>query len=241
MIEELKKLGLTDGEAKVYDSLVNLKSSTVGPIIKHSRVAYSNVYDILERLMQKGLVSYILKGKTKHYQITSEHMFLEYLKQKMEELEEQQKIFENIRPLLKQTKEESKQESEIFIGLKGITTAYEIMLSTAKKGEEFLYFNIPRDEKVSKYYAQINWKFRNAGVILKGIADSRLRNDPYLIINKVNKSRFVDFPLPAVVDIFQDKILLVDWTRPVGILITSKEITEDFTKYFQALWKIAKE
>ena len=61
----LKDAGLTDGEAKVYLALLELGSSTTGPIIHKSKIAKSIVYQILEKLMQKGLVSYVTKEKTK--------------------------------------------------------------------------------------------------------------------------------------------------------------------------------
>ena len=60
---DLLKIGLTEGEAKVYIALTELGSSTVGPIVKKAKVAYSNVYDILNRLIEKGIVSFITKNK----------------------------------------------------------------------------------------------------------------------------------------------------------------------------------
>jgi sugar-specific transcriptional regulator TrmB len=240
MIDKLKRLGLTDGEAKAYLALMSLKTSTVGPIVKNSGIAYSNIYDILDRLINKGLVSYTIKGKTKYFQITSEHMFSEYIEKKQKNIEEQKKIFSEISPVIKQIKTDHRQESEIFIGFKGITTAYEIMLSTAHKNEEFLYFNALRDDAVYEYFTKINSRFRQSGVILKGIGNESLRNNKYIKSDKYNQNRFVDFPLPGMMDIFQDKILLIDWHKPTGILITSQEIADGLREYFRMIWKISK-
>ena len=52
----LKEAGLTEGEIKVYLGLLELGLSTTGPIIEKSRIARSIIYQILEKLMQKGLV-----------------------------------------------------------------------------------------------------------------------------------------------------------------------------------------
>ena len=57
---------LTEGEAKVYEALLFLGSSTVGPIVTRSKVSYSNIYEVCDRLTAKGLVSHIVKEKTKH-------------------------------------------------------------------------------------------------------------------------------------------------------------------------------
>lgn len=59
MLSELIQLGLTSGEARIYLSLLKLGSSKVGSIVKDSRVSYSKVCDVLERLITKGLVSYV--------------------------------------------------------------------------------------------------------------------------------------------------------------------------------------
>ena len=49
----LKDAGLTDGEAKVYISLLELGSSSTGPIMEKSRIARSIIYHILEKLNAK--------------------------------------------------------------------------------------------------------------------------------------------------------------------------------------------
>jgi hypothetical protein len=50
ILQELIQLGLTDGEARIYASLLKLGSSKVGAIVRDSHVSYSKIYDVLERL-----------------------------------------------------------------------------------------------------------------------------------------------------------------------------------------------
>ncbi|RMD45562.1 TrmB family transcriptional regulator, partial [Candidatus Pacearchaeota archaeon] len=52
----LKEIGLTNGETKVYLSLIKIGESTVGPIAKKSGVSLSKIYEILNNLIKKGLV-----------------------------------------------------------------------------------------------------------------------------------------------------------------------------------------
>ena len=59
--ETLVSIGLTKGEADVYLTLLKLGNTTSGKIIKESKVSRSKVYDVLERLKQKGLVTEIIK------------------------------------------------------------------------------------------------------------------------------------------------------------------------------------
>ena len=49
----------------------------------------------------------------------------------------------------------------------------------------------------------------------------------------------VNFPLPGTIDIFTDRLLIIDWKTIIGILITSSEIADIFVNYFDSIWRIA--
>src|SRR3989344_5620749 len=53
-IHAMQEAGLTEGEAKVYLALMELGSSTTGPIIEKAHVAKSIIYQLLDKLIQKG-------------------------------------------------------------------------------------------------------------------------------------------------------------------------------------------
>ena len=68
-LEELEQIGLTKGEIKVYVALLELGESTKTPIARKSEVSPGKVYDVLERLLRKGLVSTIkMFGEMSEYQ-----------------------------------------------------------------------------------------------------------------------------------------------------------------------------
>jgi sugar-specific transcriptional regulator TrmB len=100
MIQGLSQLGLTNGEARVYLSLLKIGSSKVGPIVRDSHVSYSKVYDILERLSLKGLVSYVTIGKIKHFNAVEPYRLQDYIQRKEEQLSTQKKIVDQIVPSL---------------------------------------------------------------------------------------------------------------------------------------------
>ena len=66
--ELLKEIGLTDSEIKVYVALLEIGSSSKGPIVDKSGVASSKIYELLEKLMQKGLVSQVIKSNVKYFE-----------------------------------------------------------------------------------------------------------------------------------------------------------------------------
>src|SRR4030042_3282975 len=114
-MEILQELGLTQRESKVYLALLELGSTTTGPIIKRSEVPNSKIYEILESLQNKGLVSWITKGKTKYFQATSPKHLLSLLKDKERRLEDVLPELE-----MKQKLSQSQKSVELFEGVKAI-------------------------------------------------------------------------------------------------------------------------
>ena len=65
-----EKIGLTKGEIKVYTALLSLGETTISPIVTHGKVTKSKVYDILEKLIEKGFVREIDDEKGKAITLT---------------------------------------------------------------------------------------------------------------------------------------------------------------------------
>jgi sugar-specific transcriptional regulator TrmB len=246
MKDELKKLGLTEGEASVYLALLKLNSSTVGAIVKDSGVSYSKIYEVLGRLIEKGLVSFILKEKTKYFQSVKPNRLLEFVNLKEDEIKKNKEMLQKIIPTLEAMRgDKNNQTAEIFIGLKGLRTAYELLLKDYSKNIPLSYFYV-HDEKYAEvandfYEKEFNY-FKEIGLKLRGIGTDDLKKSKLFVKPpKFVNLKFVNFPLPTTIDIYQDKILLVSWRdKPFAYLITSKEISENFMSYFERVWKIAK-
>ena len=57
----LTEIGLSDSEKKVYLALLELGDSTRSDIVNRAKVTGSKVYELLEKLQDKGFVSIYLK------------------------------------------------------------------------------------------------------------------------------------------------------------------------------------
>ena len=63
-LEYLKELDLSDGQVRVYGAVLELGISTINKIQEKTGIERRNIYDILNKLIEKGLVTYITeKGK----------------------------------------------------------------------------------------------------------------------------------------------------------------------------------
>ncbi|MBW2990770.1 hypothetical protein KY348_03630 [Candidatus Woesearchaeota archaeon] len=246
MKEELIKLGLTEGEAKVYLALLRLGSSTVGPIIKKAKVANSKVYSILQRLIEKGLASYVLKEKTKYFNAVPPTRLSDYLDKQEQELQQNRTILKALIPGLRKAGiPDVEQEAEIFEGFKGVKTAYERLLENNTRKDQLLFFYIYDKEHFklqNLFYKQAFHYYKKLGIKLRGVGTREYqKSKDFEKPPSFMDLRFVDFPLPSMVDIYQDKVLITSWTeKPLAYLIHSKEISKNFKKYFETVWKSAK-
>ena len=111
----LEELGLSNAEAKIYLALLGLGSSKTGDIIDRTKLQSSTVYHVLGSLVEKGLVSYVLKGKIKFYQAEDPNSFLLFLEEKKRKLNE---ILPELRR--KERLSKQKQTAKVYEGLKGV-------------------------------------------------------------------------------------------------------------------------
>src|SRR3989338_369599 len=99
MIESsLEKIGLTRGEVKVYLTLLKTGQTTTGKIIDESQLSSGKIYEILDRLIRKGLASFVIKDKTKYFEAASPKMILQHIKDKEEELKRNEQKIESLLP-----------------------------------------------------------------------------------------------------------------------------------------------
>ena len=244
ILDNLITMGLTFGEARVFLALLKLGSARVGQIVKHSHVSYSKVYHVLDRLSSKGLVSHIILGNVKHFNAVEPYRLEEYIKRKEQEVREQSDIANKVIPELVKVAKRNRQNTmaEIFMEDKGIRTAYEILLRDATSKDMLFYF-YPFEGYhpiASPFYSRLYLFQKHKRVQQRGIATFDFkRSKHYAEISKDVKMKFVDFPLPATMDIFKDRLLIISWENVTGILITSKEIAEHFRNYFDSIWKLA--
>jgi predicted transcriptional regulator len=244
MLDDLIRLGLTSGEARVFLTLLKLGSAKVGQIVKESQVSYSKVYNVLDRLSSKGLVSQILLGNVKYFNAVEPYRLEEYIKRKEQEVHEQLETTNKVIPELAKVANRNRQNStaEIFVGDKGIRTAYEILLRDATS-KDVLYYFYPFEGYhpiASPFYSRLYLFQKHKKVQQRGIATFDFkRSKHYAEISKGVKMKFVDFPLPATMDIFKDILLIISWESMIGILISSREIAGHFRNYFDSIWKLA--
>src|SRR3989344_1727534 len=132
-------IGLTEGETKVFRSLLEIGTTTTGALVKKADISASKVYLILDRLAKKGLVGHVIKGGVKYFQASEPKRILDYVTEREEELAEKKQKIEMLLPelMLKQKLGTEKRKAEIYEGKKGVTNLFRNILDELKRGEEY--------------------------------------------------------------------------------------------------------
>ena len=104
---ELKELGLTDNEIKVY--LILLENGILNPshIAQKTGLHRSYVYDTLERLIDRGIINTVSVNNKKHYQPVDPKALRQSFELKLMKIDE---ILPQLSGLFKSTQEETKVE-----------------------------------------------------------------------------------------------------------------------------------
>jgi HTH-type transcriptional regulator, sugar sensing transcriptional regulator len=248
-MEVLKKAGLTDGESKVYLALIKLGESTIGSILEESQVTKSIIYRILERLIEKGLVSYVIKGEFKHYQAAPPNQLLDYIDSQKGKLDETRKDLVKALPeLLLRRSSQKLNQATIYEGFKGIMTVYEKRFEKLKEGDEYLNLGLPaiQPEHYHAFWEKDHVIRAKKKIRAKLLYDVDVSDD--VLINR-NGYKYCDarrMPLdiqtPAWILIYNDTVVIAipQGIQPLAIEIVNKEVADSFRKYFNWFWENSK-
>jgi len=234
MHKELQAIGMDNKEIEIYLALTKDSASNIAMLLKSTTIERRTIYDVLERLMQKGLASYYEENGKKYYIATKPEIILEDLHQKQEDLKKIIPQLQNLPNIPTNTK------VEVFKGLKGLRT---IFLDIINSGEiHYSFGNITpfnRDERyvpiVKRFLSALEQKnIKEKIIYAKGDPIKKIKNGEY---------RSVDLKLipPTPTVIYGDVTVQYIFTEPITIIkITSKDITSTNKKYFETFWNMAK-
>ncbi len=240
MQEELQKLGLTENETKVYLALLETGSTNAGKVIKRTKLHRNIVYDNLDRLMEKGLATFVLIRGIKHFEATSPNELKEFIEKQKYEILKKEKLVNQILPQIAKIKTvEKPQEASIFKGKKALKNILEQV--TFSKTEILMFLTVwgLRKTMGNHYFEQWHLKLRENKISGRAVLSIKAKiNDklPY-------KLRYLsdEFIQPSSICIYEDKVVNIIWgEEPIAVLIISEKNAESYRQYFEVLWKIAK-
>ena len=228
MLEKLQKIGFTEKESQVYLELVRKGRLSANDIAKNLGIHRTVSYNVLQQLVEKGYVSYVIENKRRIFSISSPESILSGLKEKEEVAKGLIKEINSFKIIAN-----PKNKVEVFEGIDGMRILHEEI----RKAEDLRVINATGlvFEKL-KYSAPHIINDMPFGQKL--IAVPSMKKTP---LSKVKKFKIKYLPKKAenyaTTFIFQGKVIIqIIKDKPFLIKIENKEVFDGYKKDFDVLW-----
>ncbi len=242
-LEILQQIGLSKNEIKVYFTLLELEQSTATPIVKQSKIPNSKIYPTLEKLISKGLASFVIKNNVKYFQASDPRNLIELLQDRETEIAHQKKELEKFIPQieLKRKMFDYKQEAIVYEELGGVKTALNDILNTLKKGEEYLVFTLGDElgtDKLKMFFLKYHQKRMEKKIKVRLIVNEKIKK----IFNKNHiysgmKVKYSKLKLPTGIFIYGNKVMTLVWgEKPTAFVIASTKNSDRYKEFFEEMW-----
>jgi sugar-specific transcriptional regulator TrmB len=239
----LEEIGLAPSEIVVYSALLKTGSAKVGVLIKEVSLHRSRVYEAINRLIEKGLVSHVIKNNVKFFQASDPERLLSYVEEQKEKLNQKEADIRKILPELKKKASlMPNAEAHVLYGKEGFKTMRKDVLKQGQdvyliggKGKEYValeYFFPGFDkERIKK---KIKFK------ILTDFGVKDLKENQELKLAELRELP-KDYSTPAVINIYGDRVVNVLWQNdiPICFMIINKDIADSYRKWFELIWKVS--
>jgi sugar-specific transcriptional regulator TrmB len=240
MIQEyIREAGLSRNEAKIYLMLLECGESTVGGIASKTKIHRRNIYDCMEKLKEKGFVSWTVKNNRKYFEAVGLERILDIFEEKKEKIR-------LIIPKLMKKRKPLEQNVKIYTGKEGRKIIFDDKLRY--KDEQLVLGAHEPSKRISKYV-----KLYHQRRILKKIAlkmlypPNEIKAARYFSKMKYVKVKILPKLLsnyPVAINIYGNKVafMLDDAEKQshLSILVEDENLCEDFKKYFYYLWNVSK-
>ncbi|MBU0761195.1 MAG: hypothetical protein KJ600_03570 [Nanoarchaeota archaeon] len=234
--ERLKEVGLSNKESEVYLSLLKNSPISGGELAKLLNMDRTHTYNLINNLINKGLASYIIKKNKKLFRATSPNNLLNQVQKK-------EILIKSILPKLLKLEQIKKEPSVVKIleGKEGLRSVVRMLFESESKdicvyggtgkSYEILKYEMPRvgkDTKKAKIIGRIITEEN-----LRGKLFTKLKNFQIKYIGEATPSSTMIFGNKVSINVFDEKIFV--------IIIESKSVADSYRKYFEHLWKVAKD
>ncbi|MCD4760059.1 hypothetical protein K8R33_04170 [archaeon] len=243
--ELLQKLGLSLNESRVYEALLHLGETNVSKISIKSKVHRRNVYDSINKLIEKGLASETFVKGEKLFKPIDPERLKEIIKEKETELEyslqDMKKLYKSV---------ESDAEAYFFRGIEGFKNYLQLILEQ----KQTVYFMGAKgfwlDPRLQHYLRHFDKQRKERGIKFMHLFDHEVKEQKPEILKLVGKPyKFLPkkYSSATAVDIFGDYVVTFVgvkpgelYEEPLQFVLKSKILADGYRKFFQFIWNNCK-
>ncbi|OHA15693.1 MAG: hypothetical protein A3H57_04020 [Candidatus Taylorbacteria bacterium RIFCSPLOWO2_02_FULL_43_11] len=242
----LLNLGFGEKEAIVYVSLLELGKGTVSQISRKAGINRTTGYEILDSLLNKGVVNLSGKEPKAEYAAESPESLALYFKREADKAVERVRKAEDFIPQISRVyAKQNRPKIKFYEGTEGLKHVYEDTLTSSEAIRA--YATVDDMHKALPNYFPEYYK-RRAG---KNIAIRAIVPETEFGLERkshdTEEKREIAF-VPAdkyyfspEINIYDNKVMIASWREKLGIIIESEEIADAMKKIYELAWQRAKE
>lgn len=244
----LEELGFSQKEVSIYLAMIQLDQATATSISKEVDINRTTIYDVLDDLMARGVVSKVKKSGKSYFYALPPDKLIDYLERERSEynkkVDSQKQKIESIMPdllSLQNLQSKNKPKVRFFEGEKGMREAYEDSLTA--DGSIRAYANIEEMHKaLPEFFPEYYKRRAKAGIHIQGIFPQSKYSTERVKKNKeeMRTSKFLPdekMNFSPEINIYNNKILIVSWRETMAIIIESKELADFHKLIYDLLWE----
>ncbi len=242
----LLDVGFSEKEIAIYIALLSLGKGIVTKISRTASISRTTTYDILDSLVQKGLVNISGKEPKQEYIAEPPEKLEKFIREEIEKKNSNLNRIKDIIPELRSiSKEGERPKIKFYEGLDGLIEVYDDTL-TAK--EPIVAYACYEDMEplIPKYFETYYKRRVKNKIFARGIVPET----PMAIEHKkrdVEEMRELTlipndkYNFTPDIEIYDNKVTIASWKEKLGIIIESHEIADAMKKIFELAWIGAKE
>lgn len=238
-----QSLGLSKNESKIYETLLRHGECGVGLISEKSGVHRRNVYDSLNRLLEKGLVIEIVESSENKYQASEPKKLVEIVHEKAESIE---KVLPELEKLHFSTPTEYKVHT--YRGKEGWKQYMRDIVKTNQPFYSIAAQGAWLDDRIKSFYPGFLDQLKKKNIPMHHLFDYDVKENKHEILKHVGKQfKFLPkkYATTSGIDVFGDHVNIMhhQYLGQVGTedeivftVIVNKNLADSFRTWFQYMW-----
>lgn len=246
MFSKLQNLGLSSKEAALYMAALELGGfSPVSTIAKKAHINRTTAYDVLEILVQRGLIISSTQKKSRYYCALPPEKIVSFLKEESSKYALMAARAEKMLPELRAHYRPPIPRPKVYFyeGEEGMIRVYEETLSATEEIRAFAS-DEANQARVPWYFPQYYKRRASKKIPIRALfPDSPQNRVRHAADNQeLRESRLVPndkLDFTSEINFFDNKIMIADWKENLGIIIESEQIVKVLKQGFDLAWEAA--
>jgi hypothetical protein len=240
----LASLGLTDSETRAYRALMALGPSTAMRVVSAAGITSGKVYEVLDRLSKRGLVSVTKVNNVATFAACDPAVLSNLVEEAETRASGQRQALPGVIGFLQDNAAlPATPRAEVYIGLRSLSALISNAYASLSPGSEILTMGVHgnRSERFNRFWTKMDQHLKQKR-IRKRVLFSECTSTYWREYSRSGLSdvRFLPGFAPSAVMTLNDMTILSVYDKDVTMFVLhSPQIAASFRAFYESLWTVS--